>query len=79
MKIVEEKGIRKHLEQRNILGQYKKAKEDFEANRFQQIQLKKRQPKKIEGFQFRITKKYRAFGYFKDNAVFIVTEISDHQ
>jgi len=79
MEVYEEKNVRKYLEKRNILNQYKQAKENFVAGRFQQIQLKKRRPKKFEGLQFRITKKYRAFGYFKTSTIFIVTEISDHQ
>ena len=50
MKVVEEIGVRKYLEERNIIGQYRKAKENFEADRYQQIQLKKRQPKILGEF-----------------------------
>ena len=78
MKVVEEIGVRKYLEERNIIDQYRKAKENFEADRYQQIKLKKRQPKKLGEFQFRITQKYRAFGYFMETNIFIVTEISKH-
>ena len=77
--VVEEKGVREYLEKRNILKQYKQAKQNFVEGRYQQIQLKKRQPRTLNEFQFRITKKYRAFGYFKELHVFIVIEISDHQ
>jgi len=79
MKILEEKGVREYLEKHNILKKYKQVKNNFEAGRYQQIQLKKRQPKQLNELQFRISKKYRAFRYFKDNNLFIVTEISDHQ
>ena len=79
MQVLEEKGVREYLSKRNILKQYKQAKHNFVEGRFQQISLKKRQPKETGAFQFKITKKYRAFGYFKESKVFIVTEISDHQ
>jgi len=40
--------------------------------------FRKRKPKKLEIYYFRINKKYRAIGQFK-NDLFVVTEISDHQ
>lgn len=43
------------------------------------VDLRKRQPKNQNKFYFRISKKYRAFGYINNNKEFIVTEISDHQ
>jgi hypothetical protein len=79
MKILEEKGVKKYLEKRGIIKQYRKVKKNFEEGNYQQILLKKRQPKQFGEFQFRITDKYRAFGYFKEQDIFIVTEISDHQ
>ena len=79
MKVLEEKGVRKYLEKHNIIGKYKQAKNNFEAGRYQQIQLEKRQPKQLIELQFRISKKYCAFGYFRGKDIFIVTEISAHQ
>ena len=79
MKVFEEKGVRKYLLKRNLITKYKRIKQNFEDGRYQQIQLKKRQPKELGELQFRISKKYRAYGYFKDAVTFIVTEISDHQ
>ena len=73
MKILEEKEVRKYLERRNIISQYRKVKKNFEEGSYQQIHFKKRQPKQFGEFQFRITDKYWAFGYFKDQSVFIVT------
>jgi len=77
--VLEEKGIRAYLEKRGLLKRYKEKKELFKKGKIQQITLKKRQPKSIREYQFRITKKYRAYGYFFNPDVFIVTEISDHQ
>ena len=79
MKVLEEKGVRKYLESRGIINRYRKAKKSFENGSYQQVHFKKRQPKQLGEFQFRITDKYRAFGYFKEQNIFIVTEISDHQ
>jgi len=77
--VVEEKGIRQYLESRNILKRYKKAKVSFQKGNILQVSLKKRQPRSFGEMQFKITGKYRAFGYFKEPHIFIVTEISDHQ
>ncbi len=77
--VVEEKGVREYLEKRNIIKQYKKAKSNLENRNFLQISFKKRQPKSFNGYYFRITGKYRAFGYFKSASIFIVVEINDHQ
>jgi hypothetical protein len=46
---------------RNLIKQYKKAKEMLCDGRFKNIDFKLRQPKKYEVYQFRINKKYRAF------------------
>ena len=66
MRVLEEKGILNYLQKRQLLKQYQQAKRNLQAGRFQQISLKKRQPKSFQGLQFRITQKYRAYGYFKD-------------
>lgn len=77
--IVEEKGVYEYLDSRKILTAYKKVKSHFQKGSYQQIDLKKRKPKSANFYQFRITKKYRALGYFSDQDTFIVVTISDHQ
>lgn len=67
-----------YLTKRNIVSQYKKAKELLKQRQFKTIQFKKRQPKTNGVYYFRINKKYRALGVF-DGQDFIVTDISDHQ
>jgi hypothetical protein len=81
MKIIEEKSIFKYLKKRGLLTQYKKAKNNIEAGLFDKVKFKKRKPGSHEIFQFRINKKYRAFGVFHDqlNKIFKVIEINDHQ
>lgn len=70
--------VLKYLTKRNILTQYKKAKELLKKNEHSSVQFKKRNPKSAGIYYFRITQKYRALGVF-DGEDFIVTEISDHQ
>ena len=67
-----------YLSKRNIVPQYKKAKEFLKNNHLLSVKFKKRQPKSLGGYYFRINQKYRAIGVF-DGQDFIVTEISDHQ
>ena len=67
-----------YLEKRNLINQYKKAKELLKLDQLTSVQFKKRKPKSSGKYYFRITKKYRAIGIF-DGKDFIVTEISDHQ
>ena len=68
---------------RNLLEQYKKAKNFLVNWNLKIIDFKLRQPKKYKVYQFRINKKYRAFWIFKESKeywkIFIVIEISDHQ
>ncbi len=78
MKVYETDDAVKYLQKRNIVKPYLKAKNYFESGHSQMIDLKLLQPKKEKQFQFRITDKYRAVGYYKENG-FLVTEISDHQ
>ena len=66
------------LKSRNILAQYKKAKEQIKNQQYKIALLKKREPKKDGIYQFRITRKYRAFAIRKENRL-IVFSISDHQ
>ena len=79
MIVFEEEGVVDYLKARNITKPYLKAKQYLEMGYFGLVDLRKRNPKTEGVFYFRITKKYRALGYFEDNNTFIVTEISDHQ
>jgi len=67
-----------YLKRRNLVLKYKKAKELLKQNHLRSVQFKKRKPKSLGRYYFRISKKYRAIGVF-DGVDFIVTEISDHQ
>ena len=67
-----------YLTKRNLVVQYQKAKEFLKNNYLASVDFKKRQPKTLGEYYFRINQKYRAIGIF-DGKDFIVTEISDHQ
>lgn len=79
MRVVEKsEKILHYLQQRNLVKAYVKAKTLLENGDLQSPDFKKRKPKHLEVYYFRITKKYRAIGRFKGD-LFVVTEISDHQ
>jgi len=78
MKVLEEEGIVDYLKKRNIVKPYLKAKKYMESGFYELVDLRKRKPKKLQIFYFKINQKYRAIGYI-ENDTFIVTEISDHQ
>lgn len=67
-----------YLKSRQILPAYKKAKDYINAGNYQEVNLKKREPKSSNIYQFRITKKYRAFA-IKEGDRLVVFKISDHQ
>jgi len=79
MNILEEEGVIAYLRSRDISKQYLKAKRYIEMGYFGQVDLRKREPKVSGIYYFKITKKYRALGYFENKTTFVVTEISDHQ
>ncbi|MCD4793997.1 MAG: hypothetical protein K8R54_12235 [Bacteroidales bacterium] len=78
MKVLEEDGIIEYIKKRNLVKPYLKAKEYMETGFYELVDLRKRKPKSVNIFYFKITKKYRAIGYIESNT-FIITEISDHQ
>ncbi|MEQ8685249.1 MAG: hypothetical protein RIE86_08150 [Imperialibacter sp.] len=79
MKVVEKSGkVLQYLQERNLVKSYIKAKLLLENGDLQSASFKKRRPKHLEIYYFRINKKYRAIGRFKGDQ-FVVTEISDHQ
>lgn len=76
--VVEDHGIREYLNQHGLLKQYKKAKQHIIEGRYQNVRLKKRQPKQGNVWYFRINKQYRAVGYLDTRGIFKVAEIDDH-
>jgi len=73
--------INDYLTSRWLLKQYKKAKEKILSGDLKSVLFKKRKPKTLNVYQFRINDKYRAFWFFdkKQESVFKVFEVSDHQ
>lgn len=77
--IVEEQGIREYLISRRLLERYKQAKDKLLiSSRIRSLDFKLRKPTKDKVFSFRISNKWRAYGYYKDG-IFIISKISDHQ
>lgn len=76
--IKERKKVADYLLKRNLLDQYKKAKQYVLEGRGEKVDLKLRHPKKEGIWQFRINRQYRAFG-FVENEIFKIAKISDHQ
>jgi len=79
MNVREKPQVIKYLKSHQLVKPYLKAKRYIEAGLYELVDLRKRQPKSQNKFYFRITRKYRAFGYINKNNELIVTEISDHQ
>ena len=78
MEVFDNDGTRKDVQKYNLKKQYKKTCNYIREGQYQKVQLKLRKPKKLGIYQFRISKKYRAFAIKKNNALFVF-EISDHQ
>lgn len=79
--VIELNWIYEYLKSRNILKQYLKAKHLIINWNFQSVDFKKRKPKTLKVYQFKINQKYRAFWFFdmKDESCFKIIEISNHQ
>ena len=67
--ILEEREVYEYLLKRGLLYQYKKAKGLLLLGNFQQVDFKKRQPKKDGIYYFRINRQYRAVGYFRPGGI----------
>ena len=77
--VVEEEGIKEYLISRNLLSRYKIAKDKLIiSSRIRSLDFKLRKPQKSQIYSFRITQKWRAYGYYKDT-IFVVSHIDDHQ
>lgn len=78
MLVFDNKHARKAIRKHQLEKQYKKACGYVRDGQYFKVQLKLREPKSKGIYQFRITKKYRAFAIRNNNALYVF-EISDHQ
>jgi len=78
-KILEKKEILPYLEKRNLVQQYKKAKEYLLQGNTLQTKFKERNPKGSGIWYFRINKQYRALCIFNDEGNLVIFKIDDHQ
>jgi len=78
MKIFITKKVEIYLGKRNLHKKFKKCLLDLKDGNLKKVDFKKRKPKSDNIFQFRIDKKFRAFGYLQGE-VFFIFSISDHQ
>lgn len=67
-----------YIKNRNLIKQYKKAKNFLLLWYLNNVSFKKREPKNEEVYYFRINKQFRAIGYVENNN-FYVLEIYNHQ
>lgn len=63
--ILESEGVIEYLKSRNIIDQYRKVRDMLIGGYPQKFDFKMREPKVKEVYQFRINKKYRAFGFIR--------------
>lgn len=76
--IKEERKVFLYLQKRNLINQYKKAKNYILAWDLQNVDFKLRKPKKDKIYYFKINNQYRAFAsLFEDTLV--IFEIYNHQ
>ncbi len=76
--ISEESHILEYLQSRQLLFQYKRAKQKLLSWYSWKLDLKERKPKGCGIFSFRINQQFRAFCIEEGDAL-IVFEISNHQ
>ena len=76
--IYEHKDVIAYLEKKNLLTQYKKAKEGILNGNFSGNRLKVRNPKSQKIYYFRINRKYRALAQ-KRGDVLVVFDVDNHQ
>lgn len=78
-RILEKKEILPYLQARNLVDQYKKAKDYLLNGNTLQVKFKERNPKGSGIFYFRINKQFRALGVFDEEGNLIIFEIDNHQ
>ena len=76
-KILEKKEVLPYLQKRNLVKQYKKAKQYLLQGNTLQPKFKERNPKGSGIWYFRINKQYRAFCVFNEEGDLIVFKIDD--
>lgn len=76
--IYERKDVLPYLEARNLLDQYRKAKQLLLRGNVMQVRFKKRHPKGSGIWYFRINQQYRALCVFNVQSDLIVFSIDDH-
>jgi len=77
--IFEDEWIKEYLEKRNLLKQFKKAKNKILSWINSNNYFKERKPKNSNIWYFRINKKYRAYWSIDKDWDLIIFEINDHQ
>lgn len=77
--ILEKKEIVIYLKSRNLLKQYKKAKQYLLGGHYLQTKFKERNPKGSGIWYFRINKQFRALGVFNKLGHLIIFKIDNHQ
>ena len=77
--IYEDKSVFPYLEKRNLVTQYKKAKQYILQGNVGLAQFKERQPKGYNIWSFRINAQFRAIGSFDEKQDFRVAYIDNHQ
>ncbi|MBT3865271.1 hypothetical protein HOE67_03875 [Candidatus Peregrinibacteria bacterium] len=78
-KILEKKEIVIELKKRDLIKQYRKAKQYLLQGNTLQTKFKERHPKGSGIWYFRINKQYRALGVFNDEGDLIIFKIDNHQ
>lgn len=78
VEIIERKEIVLYLKRRNLLRQYKKAKNFLLSGNFYLADFKKRQPFQNKIWYFKINRQFRALAYFNNN-ILVVFDIDNHQ
>ena len=77
--ILEDEWIINYLKKRNLLDQYKKAKNNILRKYNSKTYFKERKPKGTNIWYFRINKKYRAYWTIDKDNDLLIYKISDHQ
>ena len=73
------KRLIKYLETKNIVKQFEKQRQLFEANPFYpSLYTKILKPKHFRIYSFRVTKKYRALFVYRGSDTIEIVEINDH-
>ncbi len=77
--IFEHKSVEVFLKRRQLLNQYKKAKQHILNGRMKTVSFKLREPHSAGVWQFKINKQYRAYVIFVDTKTIAVFSIDNHQ